>query len=138
MKIAKEPTKKPEEIFSELVTNCNELYKKANRALQDSRILYEKLEKEMRDLKLDSVTLLRTVTQKFTTQTQVIDDLRKITISTEDALLNVLLAIRQNEYLQAYYPEQHGYQSMKVTGTHLAKIYGPCEEPKINEEEKKE
>jgi hypothetical protein len=32
--------------------------------------------------------------------------------------LNVLLAIRQNEYLQAWYPAQQGYPEMKVVGSH--------------------
>lgn len=36
----------------------------------------------------------------------------------EDTLCNVLLAIRQNEYLQAWYPEQKGYPAQKVVGQH--------------------
>lgn len=40
----------------------------------------------------------------------------------EDTFLNVLVAIRQNEYLQANYPAQKGYPEMKVTGPHPSKI----------------
>lgn len=40
--------------------------------------------------------------------------------SVNDALLNVLVAIRQNEYLQAYYPEQKGIPAMKIVGNHPA------------------
>jgi hypothetical protein len=36
----------------------------------------------------------------------------------EDTLLNVLVAIRQNEALQAWYPPQQGYPEMKVVGSH--------------------
>lgn len=42
--------------------------------------------------------------------------------NVEETLGNVLLAIRQNEYLQAWHPEQHGYPAMKVTGKHPAKV----------------
>lgn len=41
--------------------------------------------------------------------------------NAEETLCNVLLAIRQNEYLQAWYPAQHGFSEMKVTGKHPAK-----------------
>ena len=36
----------------------------------------------------------------------------------EDTLRNVLIAIKQNENLQAWYPAQQGYPEMKVTGRH--------------------
>lgn len=39
----------------------------------------------------------------------------------EELVLNVLLAIRQNEYLQAWYPKQSGYPEMKICGTHPLK-----------------
>jgi lysyl-tRNA synthetase class I len=42
--------------------------------------------------------------------------------NVEDTLMNVLAAIRQNEYLQAWYPAQCGFPEMKVTGSHPAKI----------------
>jgi F0F1-type ATP synthase delta subunit len=42
--------------------------------------------------------------------------------NVEETLGNVLLAIRQNEYLQAWHPEQYGYPAMKVTGKHPAKV----------------
>jgi paraquat-inducible protein B len=34
---------------------------------------------------------------------------------------NIFLAIRQNEYLQAWYPEQHEFPEMKVVGPHPGK-----------------
>lgn len=42
--------------------------------------------------------------------------------NVEETLANVLMAIKQNEYLQAWYPAQHGYPDMKVTGKHPAKV----------------
>jgi ElaB/YqjD/DUF883 family membrane-anchored ribosome-binding protein len=122
----KEPKieKTREEIFDEMVSDCHDIYKKANTLLQKTATTCDKLEHEMRDLKRDSVSLLKTVTHKFAHQNHVLDVTRKVTSSCDDTLLNVLLAIRQNEYLQAYYPAQHGYPDMKITGSHPAKAAG--------------
>lgn len=46
--------------------------------------------------------------------------------NVEETLANVLLAIKQNEYLQAWYPAQLGYPEMKVTGKHPAKVKTPA------------
>lgn len=37
---------------------------------------------------------------------------------TEGTNTNILLAIRQNEYLQAWYPAQSGFKEMNVVGEH--------------------
>lgn len=50
------------------------------------------------------------------------ENVRIINQNVEATLCNVLLAIRQNEYLQAWYPAQQGYPEMKVTGKHPIKI----------------
>jgi len=50
-----------------------------------------------------------------------LDQLSHSNHNLEETLLNVLLAIRQNEYLQAWYPAQNGCKEMKVTGQHPAK-----------------
>jgi hypothetical protein len=42
----------------------------------------------------------------------------EINIAAEETLTNVLLAIRQCEFLQAWYPPQSGYPAMKITGRH--------------------
>lgn len=48
----------------------------------------------------------------------------KVTDNVDETLGNVLLAIRQNEYLKAWYPAQHGFPEMKVEGKHPAKTFG--------------
>lgn len=53
---------------------------------------------------------------------EIIDAVAKTNACVDESLCNVLLAIRQNEYLQAYYPAQAGYPEMKVTGMHPANI----------------
>lgn len=55
---------------------------------------------------------------------EIIKKVKTTNENVDESLCNVLLAIRQNEYLQAWYPEQHGYPEMKVTGIHPAKIQG--------------
>ena len=51
-----------------------------------------------------------------------LDAMKKACDTTDETLCNVLLAIRQNEYLQAWYPATKGYQEMKVTGVHPANL----------------
>ncbi len=51
--------------------------------------------------------------------------------NAEEILGNVLLAIRQNEYLQAWYPAQGGFPEMKVAGTHPLNL-------QINEKKREE
>jgi len=58
-----------------------------------------------------------------------IDELRKevhhateLNESANETLGCVLLAIRQNEYLQTYYPEQNGFKSGKYISTHPSKL----------------
>lgn len=51
---------------------------------------------------------------------QRITKLTEINDNVDQTLTNVLFAIRQNEYLQAWYPAQSGYPEMKVVGTHPA------------------
>lgn len=57
-----------------------------------------------------------------TFQNAHLSKIAEISICSEETLLNVLLAIRQNEYLQAWYPEQKGYSEMKVAGLHPQKL----------------
>lgn len=47
-----------------------------------------------------------------------IKEISEVNKCVDETLCNVLLAIRQNEYLQAWYPEQYGYPEQKVTGAH--------------------
>lgn len=49
---------------------------------------------------------------------KTIKEIKEVHLTIEETLRNVLVAIRQNEYLQAYYPEQAGYPAMNVVGQH--------------------
>jgi hypothetical protein len=43
----------------------------------------------------------------------------KLNEMVDETLCNVLLAIRQNEYLQAWYPAQNGQAEQKVVGKYV-------------------
>lgn len=49
----------------------------------------------------------------------VLESVKKTNETVEETLLNVLLAIRQNEYLQAWYPAQNGRPEQKVVGKYV-------------------
>jgi len=50
--------------------------------------------------------------------TQFLEKILKSHEILDKTVCNVLLAIRQNEYLQAWYPAQKGIQEMQVVGLH--------------------
>jgi hypothetical protein len=50
------------------------------------------------------------------------DGMKRSHESLDETVCNVLLAIRQNEYLQAWYPASKGHSEMKVIGQHPANI----------------
>ena len=52
----------------------------------------------------------------------VFEEIKRAHEALEDTVLNILLAIRQNEYLQAWYPAQQGHPAQKVVGSHPIKI----------------
>jgi hypothetical protein len=51
-----------------------------------------------------------------------LSDLKETNRNVEETLINVLLAIRQTEILQAWYPAQKGFPEMKVIGSHPIKV----------------
>ncbi len=50
---------------------------------------------------------------------------------TEDTVCNVLLAIRQNQFLQAWYPAQPNSSEMYVSGSHPESYIGKKYENKM-------
>ena len=114
--------KTPEEKIAELLQKNYDLHEKFYEMLKKTYSLHQKIESEISTVKKESVSLLHLVNKKFNEQNEVISKCASVSETTEETLLNVLLAIRQNEYLQAWYPAQHGYPEMKVAGTHPAKL----------------
>lgn len=50
---------------------------------------------------------------------ETLDECLKVMGNADETLCNVLLAIRQNEFLQAYYPAQNGQPEQKVVGKYI-------------------
>ena len=66
-------------------------------------------------------SLLVQIKKSMKCQEEVLRENCRHTANVDESLGNVLLAIRQNEYLQAWHPAQHGFPEMKVAGKHPAK-----------------
>lgn len=86
--------------------------------LKKNKTLLENLESVMRQLRKEQIDFLNFLKREFKENSKMLSTTAHSVQHAEDALLNVLLAIRQNEYLQAYYPAQKGHPEMRVTGTH--------------------
>lgn len=111
-----------EEKIQKLVRETFEVLAEAKDILKATKILNAKTEKDVREIKRANESLLSVVTKRFNEQNDMLSDTCYVTECAEDTLMNVLLAIRQNDYLQAWYPAQHGEAEMKVVGTHPAKL----------------
>jgi hypothetical protein len=117
-KVEKAPQEKDDELFKKSV----DLHARTQIAFNKIKFFHEKIENEMSEMKQQNIQLLRFIEEKFDSQKEVLANTSKIAQTTEETLLNVLLAIRQNEYLQAWYPPTDSYTAMKVTGIHPSKI----------------
>lgn len=51
-------------------------------------------------------------------QNVLLKEIKTVMECAEETLMNVLMAIRQNEYLQAWYPAQNGLPSKMIVGKH--------------------
>lgn len=114
----KKQTKKIERI-EDIVSKCKTTFEEINRA---NRCSFDNMKRQFSSLVRQNREILDLIKKTSHEQTQFLNSLAKTNESVSDTLLNVLLAIRQNEYLQAWYPAQHGFPEMKVSGTHPAKL----------------
>lgn len=120
----KNKTSEQKQFLEEVRDDYRKFVKKAD-------AFFSKITVEFNHLKKENISCLLHMKRELDEHKEALKIIGKISDSAEETLCNVLLAIRQNEYLQAYYPEQLGYKAMKVTGTHPAKI---GKEEKLDEE----
>lgn len=100
-----------EEILNDFTKDARKIFNDLNVFLKKSiSYMEEKLEK-------NSTTILE-MKKILTSYEERMVKITEINIAAEETLTNVLLAIRQNEYLQAWYPAQAGYPDLKITGRH--------------------
>ena len=109
------------------MTKMKELKKISEKDLQIASLEgnERRLQKEIHDFNqrlmvfekklLDSIERLEL---KLTQTQKIIKESNKLNDNVDCTLRNVLLAIRQNEYLQSWHPEQAGFPEMKVVGKH--------------------
>ena len=90
--------------------------------MQDKSIMKMLLKNQSDHLTRFNTKIFKLFEMKTNKMTSSLDRITEIHQIIEETLMNVLLAIRQNEYLQAWYPEQHGHPAMKVAGIHPSKI----------------
>ena len=117
----KESKKITQEKIAELLEKNQELHEKFNEMFKKTYLLHQKMESEIREVKKETTSLLAMLTKRLNEQKEAISKSISVSENSEETLLNVLLAIRQNEYLQAWYPEQHGFPEMNVIGSHPIK-----------------
>ncbi len=89
---------------------------------------HKKIAREVRDLLTRICSIFKKYDSHFIeckkslkSQEAYLRENNKLNQMVDESLSNLLLAINQNEYLKAWYPEQLGYPAMKVVGRHPAK-----------------
>ncbi len=102
-----EPRKKRERTQKQLIAELLKINKKIQQDVKNYATTAKSVQKAQASLQLTYVKFDKKL-EKFRQQ---FDDI-------QDCQLNVLSAIRQNEYLQANYHAQQGYPAMKVAGHH--------------------
>ena len=107
-----------EEKILGLIQKAHDVLEKTKELHRKTVSIYERIERENSDVKNELFSFITTINKKIKDQNEYILKGISVAENTEETLLNVLLAIRQNEYLQAWYPEQQGYPEMKVVGQH--------------------
>lgn len=99
--------RKLEDNLNKITTKIDRYLSYAQKQISESNAIVEKNNK-----------ILKEHEKKFEIYNKKLDQVEALFETTEITLSNVLLAIKQNEYLQAWYPEQNGYKEMKVVGKH--------------------
>lgn len=103
-------------LFMKLETQskaCHTLFEDLKKAYQKTNALEEKFAKAIRK----SITFMNKFTENSEKQLEVMEKVVVINSNAEETLCNVLLAIRQNQALQPWYPPQKGEPEKYVVGS---------------------
>lgn len=103
--------------LSGVLTEVAEMKKDAKDCLTALRFQMKRVEEVF-------VRFLKETTDKIHSHDVMLEKVHSTNENVEESLCNVLLAIRQNEYLQAWHPAQHGFPDLKVVGKHPIKLQG--------------
>jgi len=98
-----------------------ELLQKLECREKDLKIVLDKIEISLNRILRENVKIIKKIESTINKFDNKMQDNTETIVEAEETLRNVLVAIRQNEYLQAWYPAQRGYPEMKVIGKHPGK-----------------
>lgn len=76
--------------------------------------------KILADMKKKEERILKKIESILEGHALLLSEILKVNRNVDETLCNVLLAIRQNEYLQAWYPAQNGQPEQRVVGKYVA------------------
>jgi len=82
----------------------------------------ESIRKRVDSLCKNTEATFTAMLKTFCTHEDILNTMLKKMDSIDEMMGLILVAIRQNEYLQAYYPAQHGFPAGKYPGIHPAKL----------------
>jgi hypothetical protein len=112
-------TSSPEELLEEL---AEKIYRDNKKLLREIKNFFEASFRQLKASIKKNAEVAQYVHGSILKHEKYLNELKKSNQNVDETLCNVLLAIRQNEFLQAWYPAQHGYPDLKVTGKHPAKV----------------
>src|SRR5277367_5636539 len=80
------------------------------------------LQKEISKLATENHEMIIQIKKDLIEHSKLLKEVAQSCETSEETLGSVLVAIRQNEFLQTYYPAQHGFPAKKYCGIHPAKL----------------
>ena len=99
-----------------------ELIKKYETDFKSIRNKYDKILAETRAITKANNQIFNKFYKFASAHEKYLQEIARKMSDVDETMGNVLMAIRQNEFLQAHYPEQHGFSAMNVIGKHPAKL----------------
>jgi hypothetical protein len=110
------------EILQDFIGRANKTIGRANKTIANMHRSFQHFQEANKKITEENQEAILHLQKEFLLHTELLKEITRINANVDESLGNVLLAIRQNEFLQAYYPAQLGYPEMKIVGTHPAKL----------------
>ena len=122
----KKPNQTQDEYIDDFVQKAHrmmdDLNRRSTKLMGDMRRNFRELQDEMEKLSVENMKVIVHLNHELKNHTDQLTEITRINCNVDETLGNTLLAIRQNQFLQAYYPAQHGFSEMHVTGLHPSKL----------------
>lgn len=99
---------------NEKVHDVEDLQKLFQKEFKENRKILASIKKQIDNQATKSL-------KQLTKCADALDRICKLNEEVEATLCNVMLAIKQNSYLQAWYPEQQGFEEGLYSGVHPVK-----------------